>query len=270
MQIRLLGTGGADGIPGFYTNSRVSDYARKHGGKDVRTRSAAIVDDCLKIDLGPDTLHQLTRDGLDARDWTALIFTHSDDDHFTPSELQYALYPFNDFEYVGFQIYANSLICRRIMERYPEWPFEVFMTKSFVPFHHADYTITPIRANHKGDDEEDAHNLVFHDGTKTLLYGTDTGVWNEPTWDYLSGVKLDGLIIECSEGFVHTPYNGHLDLQECLMVVDRLRQMGVVSDATKIVTTHHSHNGEGTHDELSAAFNPHGIQVGYDGMVLEV
>jgi phosphoribosyl 1,2-cyclic phosphate phosphodiesterase len=269
MQIRLLGTGGADGIPGLYGNSRVSRYARKHRGKDIRTRSAALVDGILKLDLGPDTWHQLAREGLDARDWTAVIFTHSDDDHFAPRELQYALFPFNDYDYVGFQIYANGVICRRIMEEYPDWPFEVSMTQSFVPFFHSGYTITPIRAKHKDDTDEDAQNLIIQKKDKTLLYATDTGIWPDQTWEFLGDYAVDCLVIESSEGFVPTPYNGHLCIEETIQVVERLRRMGVLHSETRICTTHHSHQGEGTHEELEAALNPHGIGVGYDGLVID-
>lgn len=266
VNIRLLGTGGADGVPAFYSDTRVSEYARLNGGKDIRTRAAAIVDDCLKIDLGPDTWHQLVREGLDARDWTALLFTHSDADHFAPDELMYALYPFNDFEFVGFVVYANLLICRRILEKYPEWPFEMVTTRSFQPVQHGGYTITPLRAHHKED--EDAHNFIIQDGTSTLLYGTDTGVWDPPTWEALQNFKLDCLVLECSEGFASTAYDGHLDAKEFLDVLARLRLMGTVHPGTQIVTTHHSHQGEATHAELEDFFNPHGVQIGYDGLVV--
>lgn len=267
MQIQLLGTGGADGIPALYSDSRVSQHARQHKGKDIRSRSAAIVDETLKIDLGPDTWHQLAREGLDARDWSALLFTHSDADHLAVEELQYALYPFNDFEYAGFQIYCNSVICRQIMDAYPEWPFEVFMTKSFEPFDHAEYRITPIHARHM--DDEDAHNFIFQADGKSLLYATDTGIWPEDTWDHLTGHRLDCLVIECTEGFVHTPYSGHLDIKDMLMVLERLHRQGTIHDATKIITTHHSHNGDATHAELEAELTPHGIQVGFDGLTID-
>lgn len=268
MKIQLLGTGGADGIPAIYSESRVSRHAREHGGKDIRSRSSALVEDTIKIDLGPDTWHQLTRDKLDAREWTALIFTHTDADHFAIEELQYTLYPFNDYYFAGFQVYGNALICRAIIERYPDWPFEIIHTKSFHSVQHAGVKITPIAANHK--EEEDAHNLLFETEGKTILYGTDTGVWHEPTWEFLQDVRLDGLVIECSEGFIDTPYTGHLDVNEMLGVVNRLRGMGTLTDSSKIVTTHHSHAGDATHDELVERLRPHGIEPGYDGMILEV
>ncbi len=267
MNIRLLGTGGADGVPAFYSDSRVSVYARNHGGKDIRSRSSAIVDGTLKIDLGPDTWHQLVQNGLDARDWSALIFTHSDADHFAPDELMYTLYPFNDMEFGGFTVYANEKICRRILEKFPEWPVEMVMTQSFKSVNHGEYVITPIRAHHLPT--EDAHNFIIQDSKSTLLYGTDTGIWDAPTWEALENFKLDCLVLECSEGFASTNYDGHLDKEEFVSVLDRLKSIGSVNNNTKIWTTHHSHQGEATHAELEAFFNPIGVNVGYDGALVE-
>lgn len=264
MTIRLLGTGAADGIPALYSDSEVSRYAREHGGKDVRTRSAALVDGHLKLDLPPDTHAQLIRDRLDARDWSAILFTHSHADHFAVEELQYALIPFNQFEYAGFAIFGNAEICRRIRHAYPDWPFEIHETHSTVPFVHAEYTITPIHAYHKL--EEDAHNFIIQDGQKTLLYGTDTGIWQERTWEFLKQYTLDGLVIECTDGFCGTDYDGHLDIQECISVVERLRSQGTVASHTAIFTTHHGHNGKATHAQLEDALQPVGIQVGFDGV----
>ena len=218
MVIHLLGTGGADGVPALYSDSRVSSYARDHGGKDVRSRASALVDGTIKLDLGPDTWCQVTRERLDARDWSSVVFTHSDADHFAIEELQYVLYPFNSFESAGFTIYGNEAISTKIADRYPDWPFEVVQTKMFCPVVHAEYTITPIMARHM--QFEEAHNILVQDGSKNLLYGTDTGIWAEPTWDFLRDFKLDCLVLECSEGFVITPFNGHLDIDEfksCLL-----------------------------------------------------
>lgn len=267
MNLRLMGTGGADGIPAFFSHSRVSEYARQHGGHDVRSRAAALIDGILKIDLGPDTWSQVASQRLDAMDWTAVLFTHSDADHFAPDELMYALFPFNDQHYAGFVVYANAYICGRIAEKYPDWPFELVETESFRAFQHGEYLITPVRAHHKSD--EDAHNFVVQDGRSTLLYATDTGVWDEPTWSALRDYELDCLVLECSEAFAATDYDGHLDAQEFLKVLARLREQGTVTPETIVVTTHHSHNGDATHAELAHFFAEHGVTVGYDGLVLE-
>ncbi len=267
MQIRLLGTGAADGIPGFYANNPVSKFARENGGKDLRTRAAALVDGSLKIDLPPDTLVQLQREGLDARDWTALLFTHSHEDHFCPSELQYALYPFTEMEQLPCTIFANSVICGLIRRRYPEWPLELVETRIFESYRHGNYSITPVEARHK--DDEQCHNLLIQRDGKSLLYATDTGVWKDSTFDFLADYKLDALVLECTEGFYPTAYDGHLDIQECIDVVGRLRKQGTLGDHSRIITTHHASQGGARHCDLEAAFADFGIEPGFDGMVIE-
>jgi phosphoribosyl 1,2-cyclic phosphate phosphodiesterase len=268
MRLRLLGTGAADGIPTPFGEDRVSRHARKVRGKDIRTRSGAIVDDTIKIDLSSDTYTQLNREGLSGSDWTALFFTHSDDDHVAVAEIQYALDPFTSNRFLPYTIFANSVVARIIRERYPKWPIEVVITESFKCYEHLDYRITPIKATHISD--EDCHNLLIQKQGKTLLYATDTGIWGEPTWKFLQAFKLDALVIECTDGFDPTPYEGHLSLHECVEVVQRLRSLDIVDPETRVITTHHSVRGLATHHELEEALKPHGIEPGYDGMAIDV
>ena len=268
MVIRLLGTGAAEGIPAFYSDTDVSQYARLHGGKDVRSRAGAIIDNCLKIDFPPDTLSQMHRDQLDARDWLAIAFTHSDDDHFCLHELQYALHPFSSLECAPFTIYANETICALTREAYPDWPFDLVSTRSFQSYPLAEYTLTPIHAKHKAD--EDAHNLIISCAGKSILYATDTGIWEEPTWKFLEQVSLDCLVIECTSGVVLSDYDGHLNVASCIEVVGRLRSQGTLGANAPVWTTHHSHNGGATHEKLMQILNPHEIQVGFDGLEIEV
>jgi len=269
MRIHLLGTGGAEGVPAMFGDTRVSAHARAVGGREVRSRCSAIVDGQIQLDFGPDTWAQLLRDGISASDWCAVVYTHADADHFAIEELQYALYPFTDGEEPGFVIYGNNIVSARVRARYPDWPFEVVTTKSFVPFQLCGYTVTPVKARH-GSPDEDTQNLLIESDGKSLLYATDTGIWDEPTWDFLSGASLDALVLECTEGFEITPYNGHLDIQEFEEVVDRLRKMGTVRDDTRVVSTHHSHNGKATYEELVEALGKFGAVAGYDGFVFEV
>lgn len=268
MEILLLGTAAAEGIPALYSDTRVSDYARKHGGRDVRTRSGALIDGELKIDLPPDTLVHLQRERLDARDWTALLFTHGDDDHFAVCELQYFFYPFSQMEYLGFTIFGNDRVCAKIQSEYTGWPIEMVETRAFEPFNHGEYTITPIEARH--NKKEQCLNHMVERGGKRLLYATDTGIWKDDTWEFLADYKLDLLVIECTEGLLPDEYEGHLSCDEVMYVVDRLRQARILRSDGRIVTTHHSHNGEATYDELRAYLEPHGIEAGYDGMRVEV
>ncbi len=268
MQIRLLGTGASDGIPAFFLDSEVSDYARKHGGKDIRSRAAALIDGTLKIDLGPDTFMQCVQQGLDPQDWSALLFTHSHEDHCAVSELQYGLIPFTSREFLEYPIYCNATIRAMIRDRYPQWPLEIVETQSYLCFDHGEYSITPIAANHKED--EDSQNLIFQREGKTLIYATDTGIWPERTWQFLERFPTDLLVIECTDGFHPSGYHGHLAIDSCVEVVNRLRQQGTLSESSRVVTTHHAHTGGANHAQLIEALAPHGMEPGYDGMVIDV
>ncbi len=268
MKIQLLGTGAAEGIPALFANSRVSEYARKHGGKDVRTRSSALIDDEIKIDLPPDIHHQVTQLCIDPTIWSGIVFTHSHDDHLAPNELQYSLYPFTDAMMSPYTIYGNETVLTHIADRYDAWPFELVRTCSFHPFMHGDYEITPVKANHKLD--EDSQNLIVRHAGKSVFYATDTGLFLEETWEFLrSGFRFDCLVIECTDGFKRTNYYGHMDIKECVRTVERLREMGALSGDATVVTTHHGHWGDATHAELEDALAPHGIVPGYDGITIE-
>ena len=267
MQVRLLGTGGSDGIPAFYGNDRVSNYARQHRGKDLRTRAAALIDGTLKIDLGPDTLCQLNTHGLEARDWTALFFTHSDEDHLCLSELQYGLFPFVECEDLGFTIYANEAVCQKIEERYPKWPIDLVRTQKNTTYLHEGYSVTPVEATHTVGEE--CHNLIFAKDGCSFLYATDTGVYSEATFAALADRQLDALVIECSDGVHKTPYVGHMDVQQCVEVVGRLRESGALRAGAQVVTTHHTAGGGLTHVELEEILRPYDMRPGFDGMVIE-
>lgn len=268
MNIRLLGTGAADGIPGFFGSDMVSDYARGHGGKDIRGRTAAVVDGVVQIDFPPDTLSQLNRFSLDARDWTAVMFTHSDDDHLAVDEIQYALYPFTEVDCLPYTIYANDQVCKEIRQRYPDWPIDLVETRSFTGFAHDAYRVMPVKATHIVD--EDCHNLIIENGGKSLLYATDTGIWPECTFEFLRDYRFDLLVIECTDGFIESPYHGHLNIQGVIEVVSRLRKDGVLDGASKVVTTHHGHHGNARHCDLEQAFEEHAIEPGFDGMFIEI
>jgi phosphoribosyl 1,2-cyclic phosphate phosphodiesterase len=267
MNIRLLGTGAADGIPGLFSDNQVSRYARENGGKDFRTRSAALVDGVLKIDLGPDTFCQLQRECLSARDWSGLVFTHSHEDHLAVSEIQYALYPFVEQDHLPFTIFGNATVLGLLRERYPHWPLDMVETRSFLTYTHGPYRITPVAATHTIG--EDCHNLLIERRGKTILYATDTGVWPEETVSFLKHYRVNALIIECTDGFIPTTYHGHMDLETCVDTVNMLRKQGTLVEGARVVTTHHAHTGGARHCDLERVLCKHNMEPGYDGMFIE-
>ena len=55
MKIRYLGTAAAEGWPALFCSCPICTHARTQGGKNLRTRTQAILDGELLIDFPPDT-----------------------------------------------------------------------------------------------------------------------------------------------------------------------------------------------------------------------
>lgn len=269
MRITFTGTGAANGIPGYFQSDRVSEHARRHKGKDVRYRAGAAIDGVLKIDWGPDTFACCDRLGLRASEWTHVFFTHSHDDHYAPREFQYLFPPFLPLEHTKPLIYGNAAIVDGFIGQFDHSKeLERFLMRSFVSIDVEDYRVTPLRAYHKLD--EDSLNLIFECDGRSILYGTDTGIYQEETWEFLTGRKLDCVILDCTDGMVPSEYWGHLSCEQVLIVADRMRAIGAVHERTIFCSTHHGSGGDATHEELERFFAPHGVVVGYDGLTLEV
>jgi len=268
MRLHMLGTGGADGVPSFFGRGELSDYAREHGGKDVRTRTGAVVDDVLKIDFGPDTFAQAAAQGLVPSTWKWILVTHSHFDHFDAGQLQYCLPPFVPEAATAPELLGNSHVLESLNRSFPNaCSIATRLLESFQPVSVGSYCVTPIRAYHKLD--EDSVNLIIERDGKSLLYATDTGVYQQETWDFIVGRRFDCVAIEATDGFNPSDYWGHLSCDEVVSVVRQMREMGCIGDATQIATTHHAASGKATHAQLEGFFAPHGITVGFDGLRIE-
>src|SRR5262249_35597549 len=85
MQIRFLGTAASEGFPDAFCDCDNCRAARERGGKSLRRRSAARVDDELLIDFGPDLMAAALMDGFSLAGIRWCIQTHEHADHLDPS-----------------------------------------------------------------------------------------------------------------------------------------------------------------------------------------
>ena len=95
MKLRYLGTAAAEGVPAVFCPCPACAHARKVGGKEVRTRSGAIVDDALKLDFPGDAYMQALKWGLDYSKLQHVLITHTHRDHFCPGEFENRFKPFS-------------------------------------------------------------------------------------------------------------------------------------------------------------------------------
>lgn len=88
MKIKYLGTAAAEGIPALFCRCDICKEARKRGGREIRTRSQAIIDEKLLIDFPADSYLHILHYNMDFSSIEHLLITHSHDDHFYPFDLR--------------------------------------------------------------------------------------------------------------------------------------------------------------------------------------
>lgn len=277
MKVLFLGTGAAEGVPALFCECEVCTIAKRTGGPNRRTRSTVLIDGTIKIDLPPDTLaHVHTYPQINLSRLQHLLFTHSHDDHFAVRELQYLSPNFAPCRKEPLHVWATSEVLRKML---PEMAH--FFERAPLRFHSVlpydavgvgHLSVTPIVAHHRHD--ELCLNYLLRDdrpgGGKTLLYATDTGWYDEPTWEYLASCRIDAAIAECGKGISPSTYDGHLSVDEVIRFKERLHKSGTLSADAPFYLTHIAHTGLLLHDPLSERVAPHGIRVAYDGLEIEV
>lgn len=272
MRLQLLGTAAAEGWPAPFCTCEPCEKARRRGGPNLRTRSGALLDDDFKIDFCPDTLVQMQQHGRHLTHIKTLVFTHQHADHIAAKELQWAAKPFtNTPPETPIAVYANKETLEILHAEFPEpgkrnLAFYQLNALEEVTTVQGD-KILPLPADHVAG----AFVLRIQRGGKTIFYGHDSGLYPAETQNALSdGTKLDIALFDCTYGGAPSSNRGHMGIDGVVQMANELRSRGAVTNATRLIATHFSHNGGLGHEELLRAFLPHGIEVAFDGMTIEV
>ncbi|HET6382541.1 MAG TPA: MBL fold metallo-hydrolase [Armatimonadota bacterium] len=274
MEIMICGTAAAEGWPALFCHCKPCAEARKRGGKNLRSRSAYQIGETIRIDFGPDcNLHQ-QKFGLAYERLEHLLMSHSHWDHWSPLDLDnrkrgFSLIP----ETAVLNIYGNERVRSKL-----ETAIGPNFAKCLIEFHPIELwtpiplsdgvAATPVEATH--DPGETCVNWVVERNGRRFLQGHDTGVWKEPTWQYLSAHPLNAVVMDCTNGPGPIMGSGHLNGAQVIAARDRLADTGALAPGCRFIATHFSHNGGALHEELEEFFSPHGIEVAYDGMKIEL
>lgn len=273
MKIKYLGTAAAEGIPAPFCHCSVCEYARKMRGREIRTRTQAIVDGKILLDFGPDTyMHTLEYD-LDLSAFEVCFITHSHSDHLFVHDIlmrkgNHALY---DKEIHPLSIYGGAGVRKSFNLKEHDYITKdgrvIFKNAvTYQSIHYKDYSITPLPACHK---TEDPLIYLIESGEKSLLYAHDTDYFREDVWQYLSNrnVPLDIVSLDCTEGAKHIDYHGHMNFERDALVRERMLKLKIADGHTKFVASHFSHNGLVTYQQaVESAFD---FLIAYDGMEIE-
>jgi phosphoribosyl 1,2-cyclic phosphate phosphodiesterase len=271
MKLKYLGTAAAEGIPGMFCNCRVCRNALKIRGKEIKTRSQALLDDKLLIDFPADTYMHILNHGLDLRNIHNVIITHSHADHFYPNDFRCRFEGIvHDIVEEPLNIYVTEAgyneALRQLGEDMNETRVKFHKIAPFEPFDVEDYHIIPLAADH--DSSSNPVIYIIEKGGKSLLYAHDTGIFPDSTWDYLEkyNKKFELISLDCTGMALKNERRSHLCLNTDKEVYDRLTEIGVCDKNTIVYVNHFSHNGMLTHKELVVEAEKYGFLVTYDGL----
>lgn len=276
MTFRYLGTAAAEGWPAMFCACEACRKAAAAGGKNIRTRSQAVIDGRLLIDFPADTYLHYLQGGMDLPRIRSCLITHDHSDHLYAPDLEMRR---NNFAYPPVEgpltFYGPAPAGRAIRAAMEEFDLEAdgrvrfVQVTPYVPFEVENYTVTALKADH-----DPACEPVFYrigDGTRTILYAHDTGYFPDDTWAYLESVRprFDFVSLDCTVG-IDSCRHGHMDVRTADEVRRRLLEEGMADARTVFCTNHFSHNGRADYDEMVPVAARYGMQVSYDGMTLTI
>ena len=284
MKIRFLGTAAAEGVPALFCTCKMCAYARKVGGREIRSRAGSLVDGVLKLDFGPDSFMQMVNNHLDYMPIQSFLITHSDDDHIDADELVYRRPGFAAIPegYPPLTVYGNAAVGKKI--EHLLWDGLRFqLAEPYTPFDVEGYTVTAMDAVHCLDNStkqfpceyrgttfyrsERALIYLIEKGGKSLLYAHDTDELDPRVFEALKGKKLDLISMDGNNGSWNPEWVGHMSAKKNLKMREQLLQCGAADAHTIFVSNHFSHNGLVPYEEMEKLLP--GFVVSYDSLEIE-
>lgn len=277
MKIKYLGTAAAEGVPSMFCECEFCNKVRKIKGKNIRTRSQALIDNKILIDFGPDTNMHLVKYGIHLGLIKDILITHSHPDHLDFNELINAQKHFAKYDdeitvhvtQSSFDL-INKMIQKEGVEKF-DGKIRLHLIKPYDVFKIGRYKVTVLPANHNLD--TDPVIYVISKGNKSLLYGNDTGYFKEEVWKYIEEMKLafDLISLDSTHGpnrlHLKPDYkkDRHMGYETNVLVKNRLKEIGAIDDETICILNHFSHNGHTTYEEYSELACTEKFIIAYDG-----
>lgn len=274
MKLKYLGTAAAEGYPAMFCDCENCRKAFKNKGKNIRSRSQAIIDNSLLIDFPCDTYYHCAINDINLHDIRNCLITHVHRDHLYPVDF---LYFKNGFSHPAPDFKLNlfgSEDVEKILADYPEAIYKYLnfvKIKPFEPFLVGKYTVTALKAYHGTDNP---YIYAISNGEKNILYAHDTDIFREETWEYMkaNNMHFDLVSMDCTEGaYEELDYHGHMCLGRNIKCRDRMLSENLIDKNTIVVLNHFSHNGKSSnYDEFAPLVAKDGFLTSFDGMEIEL
>lgn len=288
MKLTFLGTGAGEGYPGLWCRCPHCDYARRHGGKNLRANSCAVIDERVLLDVGPACFDNAARFGVDLTGVTSLLVTHPHEDHlYLPhllwrrtDEANLAL-PYREKLSCGgprftplpmLTVYGNAYTMKALAasvdgdEQLRMRMEEIHEGVSVEA--EGGYRVTPVRGNHGGP-KGFSHSYVIEKDGKTILYALDTGTFDDDMLELLKRFRYNLIVMEGTTG-LNEQYGGHMCLENNKKMLAFFRENGCLAEGCEMYLTHMSPHWCPPHDWYEAIAQAEGVKLAYDGFTVEI
>lgn len=270
MKIMFLGSAAYDAIPAPFCSCDTCARSFMAGGRNIRSRAQALIDDDMLIDFNADTIMHFFQNNIDSQKIKYCLITHSHSDHLYVPDILIPQYSKIAAKVDYFSAESGYHMIKTGIEETPNMKKFASVTciEPYKEVMCGKYRVLPLPANH--DPKSTPVFYAIEKDGKRILYAHDTGVFYEEVYEKLKEFgKFDLISFDCTGALQKDYRNGHMCIQTNLEVLDRLKEINVVTPNTIYVINHFSHNGGATYDELVAAA-PKEFIVGYDGLSIEI
>ncbi|MBI5189538.1 MAG: MBL fold metallo-hydrolase [Nitrospirae bacterium] len=252
MKVTILGCGTSFGVPMIACTCPV---CASGDPKNVRSRSSILVTHegrNVLVDTTTDLRAQAIANSIDHVD--AVLYTHPHAEHIHGID---EMRRFNWLQGTSIPCYGNADTLARIRRTFeyiftnpglPGWQPNLTTHEVDGPFDLFGMRVVPVEVMHGS-----LPILGYRFGA--FAYVTDFSVIPEKSYDLLAG--LDVMVLEALR---YEPHPAHVTLEEALAVVERLRPK-------RAIFTHMAHQFD--YKAVMAGL-PSGVELAYDGMVIEV
>lgn len=263
METVLLGSGAADGWPNPFCRCDSCTSALRRG--DIRGQTAALVDNALLIDCGPEAPAAASRLGRTLADVRTILITHDHPDHFGPQALLFRSWiaDAGPIDLVG----PGDLLDRARDWIGPNDPVTLHPVTAGDRISLSGYDIRVLAANHHvyRDGDSVLYDVTGPDGSR-LLWATDTGPLPDDWFSEVAGARYDAVFLDTTFG--DTPHSpGHHALDDAVETISTLRSCEAVHDLTHVVGVHLSHHHRSI-EHVASQLITVGARPGADGDVI--
>jgi phosphoribosyl 1,2-cyclic phosphate phosphodiesterase len=282
MILTVLGTAAAEGYPNPFCRCKNCERARALGGPSLRKRCAALINDDLLIDLGPDLIAASAMHGRSLAGLRYCLQTHAHSDHLDASHFLSRSPEYGVPDAPRLHWYASAataqwaarsleadlgpagLLDPEVGERLN---LQIHLIEALQSFTVGPYQVTAFPANHDPGVEPLLY-AIEADG-RSIFYGTDTATLSEETWRAFHERKLrfDVMVLDHTYG-PDEPGSDHLSAQQLIEHAARMREESLLAADARVLATHLAHAGNPVHPELAEFAAQHGYEVAYDGLTV--